>query len=215
MSEQSTTARRRPGPRAWLGLGAALAAVLVLLVLIAVACGARSDDPDRAGVGSASTAGGASPVAADPDGDDGGSDDGGSGTGDDDSGGQDDGGQGDGEPGDGDASATPAPAGPEIEYFRVAQEPQCPGGTDNFPTEGQPVVLEWRVTGTEQVTLSIDGPGVYNTYPAEGSDTINFPCAGAEGDTQQHTYLLTAQNADGTSTETLVVEATVHERSDT
>jgi len=108
----------------------------------------------------------------------------------------------------------PGPAGPVIEQFRVAQQPTCPGGTTQFPIEGQPVVLEWQVTGAAQVTLSVDGPGAYGSYPATGGETVSFGCAGSEGDRQQHTYLLTA-TADGvTVTGTLVVSAEVHERQD-
>jgi hypothetical protein len=229
MNEQ-TTALRWTRPRDWLGLGAALVAVLVLVFLIAVAGRAGSGEPGGTGaLGSAPPDASANPVtdsasAAVSTGDSAGGGDirgeGGQGeVGQGDSGqtdgGQTDGGQTDGGQTDDGQPATPAPAGPEIEYFGVAQSPQCPGGTDNVPTEGQPVVLEWKVTGTDQVTLSIDGPGAYTTYPAEGSDTIAFPCAGEEGDIQQHTYLLTAQNPDGTSTGTLVVEATVHEQAQT
>jgi len=127
---------------------------------------------------------------------------------------------GDQAPGSGDSDdsggqpAPSEPAGPRIETFRVAQEPQCPGGTTANPIDGQPVMLEWRVTGADQVSISIDGAGVYATYPAEGGDTYSFGCQGNEGDTQRHTYLLTA-TADGrTVTETLVVTATVHERTE-
>jgi hypothetical protein len=101
--------------------------------------------------------------------------------------------------------------GPRIEIFRVVQDPRCPGGTNVNPIEGTPATLEWTVTGAEEVTLSIDGPGIYGTYPAEGGDTISFPCEGSEGDTQEHTYLLTAVGDGVTRTETLVVTATVHE----
>jgi hypothetical protein len=113
-----------------------------------------------------------------------------------------------------DPGSGPAPAGPGIEYLRVQQQPLCPRGTTQFPIDGRPVALEWRVTGAEDVTLSVDGPGVYATYPAEGSDSFSFGCAGREGDLEEHTYLLTAV-ADGvTVTETLVVTAEVHEVTD-
>src|SRR5690606_10995558 len=94
-------------------------------------------------------------------------------------GGQNGGGQNSGGNDGGGQQPTAAP-GPVIEYFRVAQQPSCPGGTDVNPIEGSPVVLEWKVAGTDHVTLSIVGPGVYNTYPGQGSDTINFPCEGDE-----------------------------------
>lgn len=109
----------------------------------------------------------------------------------------------------------PPASGPRIEQFQVTGAPQCPGGTDLFPVEGQPVVLAWQVTGADQVTLSVDGPGAYGSYPATGGETLDFGCAGAEGDIQEHTYQLSA-TADGvTVTETLVVTAEVHQRTDT
>jgi hypothetical protein len=115
---------------------------------------------------------------------------------------------------DPDPDPGPAPAGPRIEYLRVQQQPLCPRGTTQFPIDGRPVALEWRVTGAEDVTLSVDGPGVYATYPAEGSDSFSFGCGGREGDLEEHTYLLTAV-ADGvTVTETLVVTAEVHDVTD-
>ena len=123
-------------------------------------------------------------------------------------------------PGSGDSDdsggqPTPSePAGPRIETFRVAQEPMCPGGTTANPIDGRPVTLEWQVTGAEQVSISIDGPGVYGTYPADGGDTYDFGCEGSEGDIQRHTFLLTAVVDGRTVTETLVVTATVHERTE-
>jgi len=102
-------------------------------------------------------------------------------------------------------------AGPRVEEFRVAQQPLCPGGTTEYPIDGQPVRLEWRVTGTDTVTISIDGPGAFGSYPADGGAELPFACAGEEGDLQEHAYHLTAV-ADGvTVTETIVVTAEVHE----
>jgi hypothetical protein len=105
-------------------------------------------------------------------------------------------------------------AGPQIELFRVAQEPLCPRGTTQNPIEGRPVMLEWQVTGADQVTLSVDGPGAYGTYPAEGSETLSFGCSGGEGDRQRHTYQLTAVGNGQAVTGTLVVEAVAHEVAD-
>ena len=66
------------------------------------------------------------------------------------------------------------------------------------------MTISWNAPGATSVSLSIDGPGVYDTYPgATGSVTVNYPC-----DFQghgQHTYLLTAKAADGqTATKTFV-----------
>lgn len=110
----------------------------------------------------------------------------------------------------GGGQAEPADPGPSVDYFRVAQEPSCPGGTSQNPIDGRPVALEWRVTGAEQVTVSIDGPGVYDTYPAEGSASFPFPCQGAGGEIQEHTYLL-AVVADQPVTATVVAIAEVND----
>ncbi|MEU2612323.1 hypothetical protein ABZ570_12180 [Micromonospora sp. NPDC007271] len=103
-------------------------------------------------------------------------------------------------------------AGPDIAFFRVAQKPSCPSGTNRNPIEGRPVVLEWKASNIDSVALSVDGPGVYEgNLPPAGSKELNFPCSGAEGDVQRHTYLLTVTNAQGSQKKTVVVTATVHE----
>ncbi|MFC4149081.1 hypothetical protein ACFO0M_22750 [Micromonospora mangrovi] len=102
--------------------------------------------------------------------------------------------------------------GPVITSFRVAKQPSCPAGTSAAPIAGTPVVVEWRTGNVDSVALSVDGAGVYaDNYPPTGSETLNFPCSGADGDTQRHTYLLTVRNAHGKATKTLVVSATVHD----
>ncbi|MFG3688192.1 hypothetical protein [Micromonospora sp. NPDC047740] len=117
-----------------------------------------------------------------------------------------------GQPGSRPTTSAPKPAGPTITYFRVAQKPSCPAGTNADPVAGTPVVVEWKTSNVDSVALSVDGPGVYaDNYPPTGSETLNFPCSGAEGDVQKHTYLLTVRNAHGTQKKTLVVTATVHE----
>ncbi|MEV6811838.1 hypothetical protein [Micromonospora sp. NPDC051296] len=109
-------------------------------------------------------------------------------------------------------SNTPSANEPTITYFRVAQKPSCPAGTSANPIPGTPVVLEWKTSNIDSVALSVDGQGVYaDNYPPTGSETLNFPCAGGEGDIQRHTYLLTARNSQGEKTKTLVVTATVHD----
>ncbi|MFG3680907.1 hypothetical protein ACGF5H_12435 [Micromonospora chalcea] len=117
-----------------------------------------------------------------------------------------------GQPGGKPATSAPKATGPTIGYFRVAQKPSCPSGTNINPIAGAPVVLEWKTSNVDSVALSVDGPGVYgDNYPPTGSETLNFPCSGTKGDVQRHTYLLTVRNAHGKQTRTLVVTATVHE----
>ena len=109
------------------------------------------------------------------------------------------------------APATTAPAVPVIRYFRVATKPSCPSGTDQVQYEGQPVVLEWKVTGADKTTLSVDGPGVYAEYGTEDSATLTFPCSGDPGSSQRHTYTLSAIGPDGTTSKTVTVQAKVNE----
>lgn len=207
-------ARRQPTTLTWLGFGAALAAVLGLLVLVvAVVFLARWDragTPEALGTTPPAAHGGLGAAGSganrgDEEGRGGEADRAGQGGPDEPAGG------GANPPPAGPPDQAPEPAGPQVEYFQVSQQPQCPGGTNLHPTAGQPVVLEWQVAGTDEVSISIDGPGVYQTYPATGSDTISFPCEGEAGDTQKHTYLLTAVGEHGTTTETLVVTAEVQE----
>ncbi|MCI4063604.1 hypothetical protein MRQ36_13820 [Micromonospora sp. R77] len=109
-------------------------------------------------------------------------------------------------------SGSTTSSGPAITYFRVARQPSCPAGTSANPIAGTPVVVEWKTGNVDSVALSVDGPGVYaDNYPPSGSETLNFPCSGADGSTQRHTYLLTVRNAHGKATKTLVVSATVHD----
>ncbi|GGN63230.1 hypothetical protein GCM10010112_22300 [Actinoplanes lobatus] len=103
------------------------------------------------------------------------------------------------------------PSGPAIDYFRVASEPTCPSGTDQARQDGRPVVLEWKVTGAPTTTLAVDGPGIYGTYEAAGSEKLNFPCEGAAGDDQAHTYTLVATSENGTTSKKLTVQAKINE----
>lgn len=109
-------------------------------------------------------------------------------------------------------TAKAAADGPRIVHFRVRQKPSCPAGTNVNPIAGTPVVLEWQATNVDKVALSVDGPGIYaDSYAPTGSETLNFPCEGAGGDTQKHTYQLTVSNAHGKQTRTLTVSARVND----
>jgi hypothetical protein len=105
----------------------------------------------------------------------------------------------------------PKPSGPQIVYFRVKQKPQCPQGTNVNPIPGVPVIVEWRVERAHQVTLSVDGPGAYGTYGAEGSETVSLPCSGEPGTKVTHTYQLTTVGGGPATTKTISASATVHE----
>jgi hypothetical protein len=106
----------------------------------------------------------------------------------------------------------PQDEGPRIVYFRIKQKPQCPQGTSEFPREGTPVVVEWKVTGAREVTISVDGPGIYGTYPTEGSETFDFSCGGADpGQTVKHTYLLKTVGGGSTRSKQLTATAEAYE----
>jgi hypothetical protein len=100
--------------------------------------------------------------------------------------------------------------GPRIVSFAVTRKPSCPQGTTVNPIPAQPVELTWNVTGTDRVTLSVDGPGVYKEYDAEGSDTLNFPCGGEDGGTVKHTYTLRTVGGGEVQERTVSATATFH-----
>jgi hypothetical protein len=96
---------------------------------------------------------------------------------------------------------------PWIQYFRIKQWPKCPSG--QWPN-GREVVLEWKVTGTDQVTISVDGPGIYDSYGASGSATLSFPCGNwGPGETAKHTYLLKTVGGGPVAKKEITATATV------
>jgi hypothetical protein len=105
----------------------------------------------------------------------------------------------------------PAETGPRIVSFTIVQRPQCPQGTSEYPVAGAPVIVEWEVTGADEVTLSVDGPGVYGTYARQGRQEFEFPCSGEPGDTVKHTYLLKTVGGGPVKSKTLTATAEVYE----
>jgi hypothetical protein len=101
------------------------------------------------------------------------------------------------------------PAAPAIVYFRVAESPACPSADD---PDGRPVTVEWKVTGVSTVTISVDGPGIYDEYPRpKGTATFTFPCSGSAGSRQKHTYMLSTGGEIARKTRTITVSAAVHQ----
>lgn len=96
--------------------------------------------------------------------------------------------------------------GPQIVYFRIKGNPSCPSNAPGG-TFGGTVVLEWQVTGATNVTISIDGPGIYGTYDPTYSHTFSFPCDVPSGSTQKHTYLLKTIGGGSVKEKTIVGEA--------
>ena len=94
--------------------------------------------------------------------------------------------------GSGGHSGPPAPAA-KVTSLRVVQQPTCPvHGTPDAPysSPGTDVVIAWSVSGAKGAAIAVDNPGVYGAYgsdyPAGGTLTLSFGCAG-QG-TTSHTY---------------------------
>jgi hypothetical protein len=192
---------------------AALAVVAGAVLLFASACGHAKDHPvTAADPGASGFIGGApSPTPTGASGNAG--DSGGNGT---DGGAGAAGNTGSGTGGTGSnggkTTASKAPSGPTVVYFRIKQQPACPQGTNLDPIPGQDLIVEWKVTGTDKVTLAVDGPGVYASYGAEGSETFAWGCNGQDpGTTVKHTYTLVAGTDGSTAKKVLTASSKVYE----
>ena len=93
-------------------------------------------------------------------------------------------GQGNGAPAPSAPSHPSSPA-PVINSFHTPDDIDCHNG------DFQTFSASWSVANADKVTISIDGPGVYKTYPATGSDSLPFNCSSS------HTFLLTAYGHNG------------------
>jgi hypothetical protein len=94
--------------------------------------------------------------------------------------------QGGGNQGGGQTTTTVAPApAPTITSFETPENIDCHNG--NF----QEFTASWTTTNAVDVTISIDGPGAYASYPANGSTSLPFNCSSS------HTFLLTANGHGG------------------
>ena len=93
-----------------------------------------------------------------------------------------DGNQSGGNSGGGGSNTTPAPT---ITGFTTPENIDCHNGNlQNF-------TLSWTTQNATKVTISIDGPGIYDTYGPNGDASLPFNCSSS------HTFLLTAYSADG------------------
>ncbi|MCX7620390.1 MAG: hypothetical protein N2037_06040 [Acidimicrobiales bacterium] len=113
--------------------------------------------------------------------------------------GQGGGGQASGPSGGGAGSQTPKPSSssPVIVSFKTPDSIDCHNG--NFQT----FTASWTTTNAVKVTISIDGPGIYDTYPANGDTSLPFNCSSS------HTFLLTAYDKDD---KTATKSITLHPR---
>ena len=76
-------------------------------------------------------------------------------------------------------------AAPVINSFSTPENIDCHNGNlQNF-------TASWTTSNAVKVTISIDGPGVYNTYGPNGDASLPFNCSSS------HTFLLTAFNSAG------------------
>jgi hypothetical protein len=98
------------------------------------------------------------------------------------------------------ATPTPSPTPPpaKVKSFTAPQTVDC--NVDPEPTQ---IHLEWSVARATGVTISIDGPGIYDSYDgATGAADLPFACG-----SEKHKYLLTTTGSDGAvATETRVVK---------
>jgi hypothetical protein len=97
-------------------------------------------------------------------------------------------------------TATTTPNSPQITAYNAAPNPaNCP----NAPSTVQ-LTLTWTTVNALGVTVSIDGPGKYADYGANGSAQVPFPCSGS------HSYTLTANGNNGqTATRTITVQPSI------
>lgn len=112
-------------------------------------------------------------------------------------GGQSGGGQASGSSGGGSGSQTPPPSSsaPAIVSFQTPDSIDCHNG------DFQTFTASWTTTNAVKVTISIDGPGIYDTYPANGDTSLPFNCSSS------HSFLLTAYGQDGkTATKSITLQ---------
>jgi hypothetical protein len=93
------------------------------------------------------------------------------------------------------ATPTPAPTGQTILTFNVPQTVKCDAAYQTTPL----IHLTWTTVLATGVSISIDGPGKFADYPANGSADVPFACSVA-----QHTYLLTTHGTGTAATRTVV-----------
>ena len=94
-----------------------------------------------------------------------------------------------------DTTAAPSGPAPVIATFVTPDNIDCHNGnSQNFSAS-------WTTTNAVKTTISIDGPGIYKTYGADGSDSLPFNCSSS------HSFLLTAYAQDGRSvTKTITLQ---------
>lgn len=164
---------------------AAFAAVVALGAAGLAAC--SDDKADKVDAGTTSTT---STTTTDSSADGGSNAGGGSGNSGGNSSGGSNGGNSGGGSGGGSSSTAPA-------FTNVS----TPDSIDCHNGDFQEFTASWTTTNATRVTVSIDGPGVYNEYPANGEASLPFNCSSS------HTFLFTAYNGDGaTATKSITLQ---------
>lgn len=97
-------------------------------------------------------------------------------------------------------TVTTTASSPQITAFNAAPNPAtCPNASATVQ-----ITLTWTTTNALGVTVSIDGPGKYADYGANGSAQVPFVCSGS------HSYTLTANGSGGhTAQRTITVQPQV------
>ena len=96
-------------------------------------------------------------------------------------------------------SAVPGAGSPQIVKFATDQtQVPCHG------TKSSSLTLSWGTENSVNVSLRIDGPKIFNTYPPTGSAVVPYPCPAS-----QHTYLLTANGPNGQTSSQAITVRTV------
>lgn len=75
-------------------------------------------------------------------------------------------------------------AKPTITKYIVPSTVTCSGPTM--------ITIRWKTQNAHHVTISIDGPGIYGTYPPNGKAQFPFACDG-----NPHKYMIKAYSATG------------------
>jgi hypothetical protein len=107
-------------------------------------------------------------------------------------------------------ATTAPPTGPTILYFRVKVKPSCPSSGPGVSFPGNDPVLEWKAVNVDQVTISIDGPGLFGTYDPTFEHAFPFGCGGASGTMAKHKYTLRTKGGGAEKSQTIEVEARVN-----
>jgi hypothetical protein len=96
--------------------------------------------------------------------------------------------------GGGNGGGQPTAPTPVIDSFVTPEDIDCHNG------DFQQFTASWTTTHASKVTISIDGPGIYAEYPADGETSLPFSCSSS------HSFLLTAHGDGGTATRTIVLD---------